>query len=305
MKRLPKLQGVLTPNLTPMNTDGSLDLDSYARLSQTFLDAPAVDGLFAIGATGEYSTLNVAERTELIGVLGQLQRRGKVITANAGGLPTSDTLHLVEQIAKTGLDVAAVVLPTHVPDTNEAIVAFYREVDAVGLPFMVYQPVGFQTHKLSLELLQRLIELPNFVGLKDSSFNLMVFSEMCYRFGNTISVIQGVEMLQLPALACGSAGIVGGGANLYPGLLASLNKSFTAGYLDHARVLQHEINSAWEKISAAKNFRTWTKQIWQSKGVITTTASRVDQNPVLASPTVLAELLNLVDLGEAGNRKNN
>ena len=195
MRRLPKLQGILTPNLTPMKANGDLDLNGYARLAQTFLDAPAIDGLFAIGATGEYVALNVSERLELIRVLSKLNRHEKVITANAGGLPTQDTLFLVEQIAKAGLDAAAVVLPTHVPDTIEDIFNFYKEVNAIGLPFMVYQPAVIRTHKLSLELLERLIELPNFVGLKDSSRNLMLFSEMCYRFGNTISVIQGVEII--------------------------------------------------------------------------------------------------------------
>lgn len=298
MRRFPKLQGVLTPNLTPMKTNGSLDLDSYARLSQTFLDAPSVDGLFAIGATGEFRALNVDERLELVRVLSQLKRHGKVISANAGGLSTAETLQLVQQIARVGLDLAAVVLPIHVPDTPEAMSAFYREVDAVGLPFLVYQPAGFSTHKLSLELLERLIDLPRFVGLKDSSMNLMLFSEMCYRYGHTISVIQGVEMLQLPALACGSAGIVGGGANLYPGWLSALNKSFTAGYLDHARKVQHEISTTWYKLSASKNFRTWLKQVWQAKGIIDTSFSRIDEDAVLASPAELEELLHLIDLGE-------
>ncbi|MCK5738031.1 dihydrodipicolinate synthase family protein, partial [bacterium] len=214
------------------------------------------------------------------------------------GTPTTDTLFLMDKDAEAGLDAAAVVLPTHVPETNTAILDFYTRVNDVGIPFMVYQPPAIKTHQLTLELVAELMELSHFVGLKDSSRDLMLFSELCYFFGDEISVIQGVEMLQLPALVCGSAGIVGGGANLYPGLLAKLNTIFAAGDLSGSRAIQHEIIESWRKIVPGNAFRTWVKQVWQEKGVIETSRTRMDENKPLASPEQLQQLLALLDLGE-------
>jgi len=296
MRRLPILSGVLVPNVTPMFADGSLDLAGYTHLAQAFLDAPGVDGLFAIGASGEYMHLDPPRRRELMTVLGQLDRHGKVIAANAGGLPTADTLGLVEFAAQQGLDLVSVVLPTHVPDTPADILAYYREVGQVGLPFMVYRPPAVTTHGLTPQLVEDLLAIPTFVGLKDSSRDLELFAILCQRFGDDVSVIQGVEMLHLPALALGSAGIIGGGSNVYPGLLRKLATAFAANDLATARQLQLTIIEAWAFLADSGHFRTLAKTMWQSRGCLTGTFSPCD-GPVSVPAAELAHALDLLDLG--------
>jgi len=297
MRRLPILGGVLVPNVTPMFGGGALDLQGYAGVAQRLLDSPGVDGLFAIGASGEYMHLGPAKRRQLMTALGGLDRHGKVVVANAGGLPTAETLKLAEFAGEQGLDGVSVVLPTHVPDTRESILDYYREVGSVGVPFMVYRPSTVTTHGLTPELVECLLEIPTFVGLKDSSKDLELFAVLCARFGDQVSVIQGVEMLHLAALALGGAGVIGGGANLYPGLLKRLSIAFESGDLERARKLQLAVIEAWAFLADSGHFRSVVKALWQDLGCATGTFSLCD-GPVAVSATELAGARDLLDLGE-------
>jgi 4-hydroxy-tetrahydrodipicolinate synthase len=297
MRRLPILSGVLVPNVTPMSEGGAVDLAGYSGLAQAFLDAPGVDGLFSIGASGEYMHLDPGQRRELMAALGRLDRHGKVVMANAGGLPTAETLKLAEFAGEQGLDGVSVVLPTHVQDTPQDILDYYREVGQVGTPFMVYRPPMVTTHGLTPELVEALLEVPTFVGLKDSSRDLELFTILCERFGHEVSVIQGVEMLHLPALALGSAGVIGGGSNVYPGMLKRLTAAFEARDFATARKLQLQIIRAWAFLADSEHFRTLVKAMWRSRGVLTGTFSLCD-GPVAVSADELEHALTLLDLGD-------
>jgi 4-hydroxy-tetrahydrodipicolinate synthase len=217
--------------------------------------------------------------------------------ANAGGLPTAETLKLAAFAGEQGLDGVSVVLPTHVPDTPQDILDYYREVGQVGTPFMVYRPPMVTTHGLTPELVEALLEVPTFVGLKDSSRDLELFAILCQRFGEEVSVIQGVEMLHLPALALGSAGVIGGGGNVYPGMLKQLTTAFAAGDYASARKLQLEIIEAWAFLESSGHFRSLTKAMWQSRGVLTGTFSLCD-GPVSIPADELTHALDLLALDD-------
>ena len=297
MLRLSNLRGILVPNVTPMHADGELDLGGYSTLSQAMLDSAGVDGLFSIGATGEYMHLDASHRRRLMAALGGLERHGKVVVANAGGLPTAETLALAEYAGEQGLDAVSVVLPTHVPDTPADILAYYREVGRVGVPFMVYRPPSVTTHGLTPELVANLLEIPTFVGLKDSSRDMELFAILCARFGEEVSVIQGVEMLHLASLVLGSAGVIGGGANLYPGMLKKITRAYEAGDLADGRQIQLAVIEAWAFLASTEHFRTLAKEIWHERGCAEGTFSACD-GPVSLPEAELARARELLDLGE-------
>ena len=95
---------------------------------------------------------------------------------------------------------------------------------------MYWSPVA-SDHRPSLALVDLLMKMKNFVGLKDSSRDMVTFTDICTHYGAEISAFQGVEMLHLASLAVGSVGVVGGGLNLYPRLLAEITEAFNAGDL--------------------------------------------------------------------------
>jgi dihydrodipicolinate synthase/N-acetylneuraminate lyase len=127
-------------------------------------------------------------------------------------------------------------------------------------------------------VVEGLMRLKNFVGFKDSSRDMVTFTDICARYGTEISAFQGVEMLHLASLAVGSVGVVGGGLNLYPRLLAAITEAFNRRDFPKARNLQKRVNESWEAIAGGGGFRSLCKLYWKDRGVIRGTFCREGAN---------------------------
>jgi 4-hydroxy-tetrahydrodipicolinate synthase len=272
------LQGVLVPIIIPMFEDGSLDLEGSRGLAETFLSLPSCNGLFALGATSEFMHLPFEEREALIERFASIDRGDKVIMVNTGGLPLDQVIELTRLVVSVGLDGVAVVVPPDVPTEVEAVEQYFRKIGEAGAPFAVYWSPVVSEHRPSLALVSSLMKLKNFVGLKDSSRDMVTFTDICTHYGAEISAFQGVEMLHLASLAVGSVGVVGGGLNLYPRLLAEISDAFAVHDLQKARALQQRVNVSWEYIAKGKGFRSLCKHYWKDRGVIQGTFCREGAN---------------------------
>jgi len=268
MRRMKHLSGVLVPILIPMFDDGSLDLEGTRGLAERFLSFSSVDGLFALGASSEFMHLPFDERKALIETLAGIDRGAKVITAHTGGLPLDQAVELTKLAGRLGIDAAALVIPDEVPPDAAAVSGYFRTIAETGVPFAVYWSPVASSHVPSLRIVQGLMDIPQFVGLKDSARNMVVFTDICTRFGDQISAFQGVEMLHLASLAVGSCGVVGGGLNFYPRLLAEITEAFGAGDWDRARAIQRKVNASWDVLAESRAFRSLGKQYWRSQGVL-------------------------------------
>jgi 4-hydroxy-tetrahydrodipicolinate synthase len=278
MRRMKNLQGVLVPIIIPMFEDGSLDLPGSRRLAQTFLALPSCSGLFALGATSEFMHLPFEERKVLIEEFGRIDRNGKVIMVNTGGLPLEQVIELTRLVMAVDLDGVAVVVPPEVPTEISAVERYFLTIVETGAPFAVYWSPMVSEHRPSLALVYSLVKMKNFVGLKDSSRDMVTFTDICTHHGGEISAFQGVEMLHLASLAVGSVGVVGGGLNLYPRLLAEITEAFNGGDLNRARMLQQRVNESWDYIAQGKGFRSLCKHYWKDRGVIEGTFCREGAN---------------------------
>jgi len=278
MRRMKNLRGVLVPIVIPMFEEGTLDHDGSRRLAETFLSLPSCNGLFALGATSEFMHLCFEERKALIEGFGTIDRGEKVIMVNTGGLPLDQVIELTRLVVSVGLDGVAVVVPADVPTETAAVEHYLRQIGESGAPFAVYWSPVTSEHRPSLPLVSSLMKMKNFVGLKDSSRDMVTFTDICTHYGEEISAFQGVEMLHLASLAVGSVGVVGGGLNLYPRLLAEITEAFTGRELQKARALQQRVNESWDHISQGKGFRSLCKHYWKERGVIRGTFCREGAN---------------------------
>jgi len=278
VRRMKNLQGVLVPIITPMLEEGTLDLEGTRRLAEAFLSLPSCNGLFALGATSEFMHLPFDERRSLIEVFGALDRKGKVIMVNTGGLPLDQVRELTRLVVSAGLDGVAVVVPPDVPTERMAVERYLARIAETGAPFAVYWSPVTSEHRPSLVLVEKLMGMKNFVGLKDSSRDMVTFTDICTRYGTEISAFQGVEMLHLASLAVGSAGVVGGGLNLYPRLLAEITEAFSGHDYARSRRLQQQVNESWDYIAKGKGFRSLCKHYWKNQGVIRGTFCREGAN---------------------------
>ncbi|HEY8074450.1 MAG TPA: dihydrodipicolinate synthase family protein, partial [Labilithrix sp.] len=161
------LRGALAAALTPLRDD-TLAEDVFAPYVD-FLAAGGLDGVLALGTTGEGMLFSVAERkrvAELFVETGRLQ-----VAVNCGAQTTADTVALAAHAAEIGADAVAVIAPPYFPLDDDSVFAHFAAAAraCAPTPFYVYEFARASGYAVSSAVLARLRdEAPNLVGMKVS-----------------------------------------------------------------------------------------------------------------------------------------
>ncbi|WBB98616.1 MULTISPECIES: 4-hydroxy-tetrahydrodipicolinate synthase [unclassified Solwaraspora] len=225
---------LLTAMVTPMNDDGSLDLDGAARLASYLVDEQANDALVISGTTGESPTTTDAEKEQLLrAVIDAVGDRARVVA----GVGTNDTRHTVELAVaaeKVGAHGLLVVAPYYNKPPQAGVVRHFTEVaDATGLPVMAYDIPHRTGIAMSSETLARLGEHERIVAVKDAKGDLAATSWVTGR--TDLAYYCGDDALTLPTLAIGGVGLVGTSTHLTGALTKQMIEAYVAG--EHAAAL--------------------------------------------------------------------
>ena len=117
------LRGTLAAALTPLRDGGArLDEDAFGPYLE-FLAAGGLDGVLAMGTTGEGILLSVPERMRVaeLFVAGPLP-----VAVHCGAQTTADTVELAAYAAETGAAAVAVIGPPYFPLDDAALLAHFE-----------------------------------------------------------------------------------------------------------------------------------------------------------------------------------
>ena len=109
------------------------------------------------------------------------------------------------------------------------------------MPIILYNNPGRTGVTLKPSTVARVAELPNVVGIKDSSGDLSLTAEYIRVTPEDFSVLMGRDTLILGGLLYGARGAIAATANVVPALLASIYDRFIAGDVDGAREAQEAL----------------------------------------------------------------
>jgi dihydrodipicolinate synthase/N-acetylneuraminate lyase len=216
------IHGALAAAITPLRDDGAaLDEDAFQPYLD-FLAEAGLDGILALGTTGEGILLSVAERrlaTELF--LAAAGERLQV-AVHCGAQTTADTVELAEHAAAAGAQAVAVIGPPYFRLDAEALFEhFHRAAAACApMPFYLYEFEAASGYPIPLEVIDRLRnEAPNLAGLKVSD---SPFEKVRPYLVEGLDVFVGAESLLDAGLAAGAAGAVSGLAAAFPADVAAV-----------------------------------------------------------------------------------
>lgn len=244
--RLPRpLRGVVPPTVTPLLDRDTLDAAGLERLIGRF-EAAGVSALFILGTTGEAPGLSYRLRREMIDRVCRQAADRLPVLAGVADTSLVESLRLAEYAAARGAAALVVAPPYYFPMSQGEYLSFLERVSgAYPLPLFLYnlpRNVGFA---IEPETVRRAAELPNVVGLKDSSGDLEHLREVIRLLRGTpgFSILNGPEQMLAEAVAMGAHGGVCGGANLYPALYVRLYEAARDGDAEavarlHAKVMQ-------------------------------------------------------------------
>jgi dihydrodipicolinate synthase/N-acetylneuraminate lyase len=215
------LHGCIAAAVTPLAAGGAtIDEDAFGPYA-SFLASHGVDGILALGTTGEGVLFDVGERKRIAELF--LTARGDLqVAVHCGAQNTSDTAELAEHAAAAGADAIAVIAPPYFAfDADELLRHFAEAAQACHpAPFYVYEFAARSGYAVPLTTLAGLREeADNFVGLKVSDAPWEKFSPYLL---DGLDIFVGPEALIPQGLAGGAVGAVSGLASSFPDAVVSL-----------------------------------------------------------------------------------
>ena len=216
------IRGALAAAVTPLR-DGGTELDERAiEPLVDFFAAHGLDGIFALGTTGEGILLSAAERRRAATLFVEASAGRLAVVVHCGAQTTADTVALAAHAADHGADGVAVVGPPYYAfDEDELVAHFTAAARACApKPFFLYEFSARSGYAIPIPVVTRVREeAPNLAGLKVSDSPLERVEPYLLE---GLDVFVGSEPLYPDALERGAAGTVSGLASAFPEVIADL-----------------------------------------------------------------------------------
>lgn len=241
-----EIKGIITPILTPMNPDESVN---YQELSnQIGRQIQAGNGIFCFGTNGEGYILSEDEKMEILRQTVSVVAGRVPVYAGTGCISTMDTIRQSRKARDAGADILSIITPSFALASQKELYDHYVAVaKAVDLPIVLYNIPARTGNKLLPETVAKLArDCENIVGAKDSSGdweNLLSYIQLTRDIGKDFAVLSGNDSLILKGLQAGGTGAISGCANVYPHVMAAIYDGFASGDLEKARRAQESIAS--------------------------------------------------------------
>ena len=266
-----KYRGVVVPMVTPVTKEGALDTDAVVRIIEFFAQS-GVSPLL-MGTTGEGNSVSQADGLLFVETAVKAARQRITIYAGLTGNCFSEQLRQAEAYTKAGADVIVATLPTYYALTPEQMENYYRRLaDAITGPLMLYNILATTHMSIPVDVIRRLADHPNIVGLKDSERDLE-------RMAQCIEIAKGREDFcyfcgwaaqSAHSLELGGDGIVPSTGNYVPEMFQQLYEAAVAGDMTTANRLQDETNEIakiYQKDRMLGQSLTALKVMMQTKGL--------------------------------------
>jgi len=238
-----EVTGAYTAMVTPFK-NGEVDIEGLKKNIQFQIDE-GIDGLLALGTTGEAPTINAKEQEAIIRTTVE-EANGRVPVMVGTG--TNDTIHAIENTKRAkdlGVDCALVVTPYYNKPTQEGIYLHFKKItESVDIPIVVYNIEGRTGRNIETATMKKLAKLPNIIGVKEASGNIGQIEDVILEIAEkekTFNVMSGDDGLTFHTIALGGSGIISVVSNLVPGKLAEMTRIALSGDLLGARKHHREL----------------------------------------------------------------
>jgi len=235
MAKLATIEGCLTAIVTPFKS-GKVDFDALAKLVDWQIEQ-GVDGIVAVGTTGESATLDVPEHVAVIAAAVKAAKGRVPVVAGAGGNATSEALELTKASEDAGADALLHVTPYYNRPSQEGLFRHFEAIaNSTKLPIILYNVPTRTACDLLTETVVRLADFDNIIGIKDATGNLVRGSELVARVGDRLTILSGDDGTAFPLYACGARGVISVVSNVAPRAMSDMWDAVKAG--DWARAKQ-------------------------------------------------------------------
>ncbi|EDY18369.1 dihydrodipicolinate synthetase [Chthoniobacter flavus Ellin428] len=237
------MRGIIPPIVTPLRSRDELDVEGLERLVQHVL-AGGVHGIFILGTTGEAPGLSYRLRRELIERTCRLVAGRVPVLVGITDTAFVEAVHMAQFAAESGAQALVLAPPYYFPNSQPELLEYVQHLaPELPLPLFLYNMPTHTKTIFEVETVRRAMDMPNIVGLKDSSANMVYFHQLIRLLPQRPqwSLLVGPEELLAESVLLGGHGGVCGGANLRPRLYVDLYEAAHARDFEHAAALHAEV----------------------------------------------------------------
>lgn len=238
-------EGIITPIVTPFNRDDeqSINYEATRDLINHLIDH-GVKGIFILGSNGEFHVIDEDEKIEFTKQVVEIVNKRVPVYVGTGACSTRETIRLSKAAEAAGADALSIITPYFLKPTNDNLYNHYKEVaENVQIPIMLYNIPKATGCPLDPELVDRLADIENIKGIKDSSGNeetLMAYANICKE--KDLELLVGSDSKISYAYGIGATGAVAGTSNVIVDTLVGLDKALCNNDTETAEKLQKDID---------------------------------------------------------------
>ena len=239
------IKGVIVPILTPINDNEFIDEDKLRDQVNYVIDG-GVLGILAFGSNGEFYVIEEDEMERGLKIMID-QAGGRVpVYFGIGAISTKKCCRLAKMAAACGAAGISVLQPMFLKPTEAELFLHFKTIaEAVPeTPVLLYNNPGRVNYTMSAGLVERLAhEIPNIVGMKDTSGDITQTSEFIRRTRDVgFKVFGGKDTLLYASMCHGAVGGVCTAANFMPELIVDVYNKYIAGDLAGSLEAQFKLN---------------------------------------------------------------
>ena len=231
------IAGSLVAIVTPMQEGGALDLDALHRLIDFHVDHGTA-AIVVVGTTGESPTVDVDEHCLLIKTTIEHTAGRIPVIAGTGGNSTREAIELTRFAKQAGADACLSVVPYYNKPTQEGLYRHFRAIaETVDVPIVLYNVPSRTVADLANDTIVRLTEIPNVVGLKDATSDLVRLVDLTNRLpaNRDFALYSGNDDTALAFMLLGGHGVISVTANVAPRQVAEVCEAALRGDVPTAR----------------------------------------------------------------------
>ena len=255
-KSYSKLSGIIPPMITPLLGTDKLDTVGVKNLVEHLIKG-GVNGIFILGTTGETQHLSIRLREELIRETCKAVNGRLPVLVGITDTSMSESLYLANVAAECKANALVAAPPYYFALGQPELYEYYQALsEKCPLPLYLYNMPSHTKVMIEPATVKRLSDLPNIVGLKDSSANGVYFHTLLHIMKDNadFSLFVGPEEMMASVVLMGANGGVTGGSNLYPELFVSLYNAAAAKDLQKVAELQEKVMPVGEALYSIGRF---------------------------------------------------
>ena len=235
-----KLDGIYPPIPTPFDVKGAVDVEALLGNLRVW-NQHALRGIVALGSNGEAVLLDPEERIRVVETVRSSIPADRLLIAGTGCQGTRETIDLTRRAAAAGADAVLILPPSYYRGrmTPDALASHFAAVaDAATVPVILYNMPACTGIDLDAQLVGRLADHGNIIGMKDSGGDLVKMGAIRERVGPGFQILAGSASFLLPALSVGAVGGVLALANIAPEACLEILHRARDGRMEEARQTQ-------------------------------------------------------------------